>query len=102
MYSGYGITFDSGGSWSFDNGTARNVIIFVVDSSSSSHVNSRKNDFLILGLGPTYGINEKFVSAEKRISINFTKSNRKFCVSLHFNGDISYLFVNRKNNYIYS
>ena len=45
--SGYKTTFDSGGSLSFDNGTARNVIIFAVDSSSSSHVDSRKNNFLI-------------------------------------------------------
>ena len=35
MYSGCGITFDSGGSWSTDNDTARNVIIFGVDTNSS-------------------------------------------------------------------
>ena len=35
IYSGCRITFDSGGSWSIDNDTARNVIIFGVDSSSS-------------------------------------------------------------------
>ena len=28
VYSGYGITFDSEGSWSSDNGTARDVISF--------------------------------------------------------------------------
>ena len=61
MYNGYGITFDSGGSWSFENSTARNVIIFGVDSSSSSHVDNCKNNFLILGLGPTYGINKNLV-----------------------------------------
>ena len=32
VYSGYGITFDSGVSWSFDNDFARNVIIFGVDN----------------------------------------------------------------------
>ena len=37
VYSGYGITYHSAGSWSFDNGFARNVIIFGVDNSSSSH-----------------------------------------------------------------
>ena len=26
--------------------------------------------------------------------INFTESNKKFCLSLHFNGSNSYLFVN--------
>ena len=50
---GYGITFDSWGSWSFDNDFARNVVIFGVDHSSSSHSDNRKNNFLILGEGPT-------------------------------------------------
>ena len=27
-------------------------------------------------------------------SINFTKKNTKFCLSLHYNGTNSYLFVN--------
>ena len=61
VYSGYGIAFDSAGSWSFSNGTTRNFIIFGVDCSLSSHVYSRKNNFLILGLGPTYGINGRFL-----------------------------------------
>ena len=65
VYSGYGITFDSAGSWSFDNDFARNVIIFVVDNSSSSHSDNRKNNFLTLGENPTYGINESFGSPEK-------------------------------------
>ena len=56
VYSGYGIAFDSAGSWSFGNGFARNVVIFGVDNSSSSHVNSC-NNFLMLDEGPTYGIN---------------------------------------------
>ena len=29
-------------------------------------------------------------------SINFTKENTKFCLSLHYNGANSYLFVNGK------
>ena len=37
VYSGYLITFGSGGSWSFDNDFARNGIVFGVDNSSSSH-----------------------------------------------------------------
>ena len=32
-YSGYRITVNREGWWSFDNGTARNVIIFDVDNS---------------------------------------------------------------------
>ena len=96
VYSGYGITFYDAGSWSFGKGTTRNVIIFGVDNSSSSHVDNLKNDFLILGLGPTYGINGSFGSPEKKFSINFTKTNTKFCLCLHYNADNSYLFVNGK------
>ena len=45
LYRGYGITFDSAGSWSFNSNTARNVIIFAVDNSSSSHADNHKNNF---------------------------------------------------------
>ena len=45
LYSGYRITFDSAGSWSFHHEFARNVIIFGVDNSSSSHSHNRKNNF---------------------------------------------------------
>ena len=57
VYSGYGITFDSAGSWSFGNDFARNVIIFGVDNSQSSHADNHKNIFIVQGEGPTYGIN---------------------------------------------
>ena len=30
---------------------------------------------------------------KKNFSINFTKANTKFCLSLHYNADNSYLFV---------
>ena len=45
MYSGCGITFDSAGSWSFDNDLARNVITFGVNNSLSSRSDNRKNNF---------------------------------------------------------
>ena len=98
VYSGYGITFVSVGSWSFDIDFARNVIIVGVDNSSSSHSDNSKNNFLILGEGPTYDINKSFGSPEKKFNINFTKSSTKFCLSLHYNADNSYLFVNGKKS----
>ena len=45
MYSGYRRTSDSAGFWSFDNDSATNIIVFVVDNSSSSLADNRKNDF---------------------------------------------------------
>ena len=41
------------------------VIIFAVDNASSSHTDNQKNDFLVLGKGPTYEINVRFGIAEK-------------------------------------
>ena len=96
MYSGYWITFDSAGSLSFDNDFARNVIIFGADHSSSSHSDNRKNNFLILDEVAAHGINGSFGSPEKKFNNNFTKANTKFCLSIHYNADNIYLFVNRK------
>ena len=44
----------------------------------------------MLGEGPTFRINGRFGSPEKRFSINFTKANKKVCLSLHYNADNSY------------
>ena len=44
-YSGYGIGFDRKGSYSIGNEGGRNVIIFVVDMSSSSHIDNKKKTF---------------------------------------------------------
>ena len=65
-------------------------------NSSSPHSDNCKNKFLILGKGPTFGINGSFESKETKFSINFSKANRKYYLSLHYNGVNSYLFVNRK------
>ena len=65
VYSGYGMTFDSAGSWSFDNSTNRNVILFGIDNSSSSHADNRKNNFSILGECPNNRINGSFGSPDK-------------------------------------
>ena len=61
------------------------MVIFGVDNSSSFHADNCKNNFLILGKDPTFGINGSFGSPEKKFSINFTKANTKCCLSLHYN-----------------
>ena len=96
VYTGYRIAFDGKGSWSFSNDFVKNVIIFGVDSSSSSHTDNLKNDFLMLGEGDTFGINGSFGAPEKKLYINFSKAKTKFCLSLHYNNNNSYLFVNEK------
>ena len=61
--------------------------------SSSIHVDNKKKYILVLGKGPTQGL-EHTLTAEKMYSINFTVTKKKFCLSLHYNGANSYLFVN--------
>ena len=58
--------------------------------SSSAYIDN-KNNILVLGIGPTQGLEHK-LTAEKMYSINFTVT--KFCLRLHYNGANSYLFVN--------
>ena len=94
-YSGYGIGFDRKGSFSFPGGGfGQNVVIFGADMSSSSHIDNKGKDILVLGRGPTQGLGEDSLTAEKMYSINFTNTNIKFCLSLHYNGANSCLFVN--------
>ena len=66
--------------------------------SSSTKIDNRKKDILILGNGPTQGL-EHTLSAEKMYSINFTVTKKKFCLSLHYNEANSYLFVNGTDIY---
>ena len=94
-YSGYGIGSDRRGSFSFPGGGfCQNVIIFGGDMSSSIHIDNKGKYILILGLVPTQGLSEDSLTAEKIYSINFTVTKKKFCLSLHYNGANSYLFVN--------
>ena len=93
-YSGYGLGFDRRSSFSFPGGRfGQNILIFEADVSSSAHVDNRKKDILVLGKGSTQGL-EHTLTAEKMYSINFTVTKKKFCLSLHYNGANSYLFVN--------
>ena len=69
--------------------------------SSSTKIDNKGKDILILGLGPLFGLGEKALFAEKMFLINFTKVNTKFCLNLHYNGANSYLFINVNGTEIY-
>ena len=65
MYSGFGIELNGVDLWKFGNENVRNVVNFGADNSSSSH--GDKNNFLVLGEGPTYGINRNFGAPERKV-----------------------------------
>ena len=95
IYSGYGLGSDSTGQFShLQGGVARNIIIFGVNSSI--HATNKTQNLLILGHGLTQKVNNTSIYAEKMCSPNFSAENKIFCLSLHYNGDNSYLFVNGK------
>ena len=97
IYSGYGLGFDSTSQFSHPHGgVARNIIIFGVNTSNSVHVTNKTQNILILGHGLIQEVNITTIYAEKMYSPNFGAENKIFCLSLHYNGDNSYLFVNGK------
>ena len=88
-YSGYGIGFDSRGTFSHPTGSfGQNFIIFGADMSSSTHA------ILVLGKDFIQEIDGATIYAEKMYLINFSATRSRFCLSLDYNGDNSYLFVN--------
>ena len=63
-----------------------------VDRTNSKHA----KDVLVIIHGLIQEIDDTTIYAEKIYSSNFTVANKTFCLSLHYNGDDSYLFVNDK------
>ena len=66
--------------------------------SSSAYIDNKKKNILVLGIGRTQGL-EHALTAEKMNSIDFTVTNKNFCLSLHYNGANSYLFLNGTETY---
>ena len=95
QYSGYGLAFDRKSIFTQpdDNELARNIIIFM---SRSKHATNKTQSVLVLDRGFIQKVNDTTIYAEKMYSPNFSKENKIFVLSLHYNGDNSYLFVNGK------
>ena len=64
--------------------------------SNYRHATNKTQVVLVLGHGLVQKINCTIIYAEKMYLPNFTVDNKIFCLSLHSNGDNSYLFVNGK------
>ena len=61
-------------------------------------IDNIKKDVLILRKNLKQGL-EHTLSAKKIYSTNFTEHNKKFCLSLHYNGANNYVFVNGKKSH---
>ena len=94
-YNDYGIGFDARGTFSHPSGSfAQNAIIFGADMGSSAHAYNRTRNILVLGNDFAQGIDNTTMYAEEMYSIDFSVTKSRFCLSLHYNGDNSYLFFN--------
>ena len=101
-YEGYGICFDESEEFTHvrkrgnfnDTTDGRNVIIFGVDMSFSKHANNKANNVYVMGKDYIQKINNTAIYAEKMYYRNFTDPGKKFVLSLHYNGNKSYLYVN--------
>ena len=62
--------------------------------SFSKHANNKANNIYVMGKDYIQKINDTTIYAEEMFYINFTDPGHKFILSLHYNGDNSYLFVN--------
>ena len=101
-YKGCGICFDERSQFGHtitEGGFAhttndRNVLIFGVDMSFSVHATNRANNIYVMGDGLRQGIYDTTLYVEKNYWRNFTDPGKKFIISLHYNGDESYFFVN--------
>ena len=71
VYHGYDFGFDSRSKFSLPDGSmGKNVIIFGVVMSSSVHIDNKKKDILILGFGPTHGLDDTTITAEAQYLIS--------------------------------
>ena len=101
-YKGYGICFYESEQFNhvrkegnFNHTTlARNVIIFGVDMSFSKHANNKANNIYVMGKDYVQKINDTTIYAEKMYYRNFADPGKKFVLSLHYNDNNSYLYVN--------
>ena len=75
----YSIEFHSRGEYSLPDGNlGKNVIIFGVVVSSSVCIDNKEKGILIVGKGPTQGIDGTTFTAETVYPINFTQSGKRF------------------------
>ena len=62
--------------------------------SFSVHETNRESHIYVMGDEFTQGIHDTTLYVEKNYWRNFADPGKKFMLSLHYNGDDSYLFVN--------
>ena len=63
------------------------------------HIDNEGNDILILAEGPTQGLDDTTLTTKAIYPFNFIQPNKRFVLSLPYNGSSSFLFVNATKIY---
>ena len=63
------------------------------------HIDNKGKDIIILGEGSTQRLDDTTLTAEAKYPINFTQSGKRFELSLHYNGNNRFLFVEATKTY---
>ena len=89
--------FDATGSY---GGTGvselRNLILYGADMKNSSYSTNKKHHIYILGKSFIQGLQygATIYAEYDYVKVNGSQVNKKFILSVHYNGDNSYLFIN--------
>ena len=57
------------------------------------HIDNNGKDIIILGEGSTQRLDDTTLTAEAKYPISFTQSGKRFELSLHYDGNNRFLFV---------
>lgn len=69
----------------------KNLVIFNVGHSSSTHTDNRKNDVLVFGEGSTDELDDIEIKLKDKYFVNTSESKKKICFSLKYHA--SYIFL---------
>ena len=75
------------------------MLLFLEQTTVHQTMLITRKKILVLGEGQTQGKDDTSITAEAKYFINFTKSEKIFLLSIHFNGSNCFLFVNIKKIY---
>ena len=63
------------------------------------HIDNNGKDIIILGEGSTQRLDDTTLTAEAKYPISFTQSGKRFELSLHYDGNNRFLFVDATKTY---
>ena len=86
IYSSYSIGFDSQSEFSFTDRSMGKMPLFF--ELIWVHL------CILITEGPTQGLDDAVLTAKAKYHFNFTRSNRRLVLYLHYNGSNSFVFVN--------